>query len=298
MSLNPDEHRLRFKLFTTDPMTGVGDALDKAHDILRLLRELHPKLVQGVELYKDRKTPDYPPLEPDFANLNEQVLTEEGRSWRKIYTKLTLPPDPNGALRADQPLVKSFNFSLGHPGSNRKPEFLHLDFDAGPSKPDMPGGTFVFRADLPLGPEPEFTDGAFLRHLMQTLILANPLTEFARMGNRAINRGTTGGGGYGIDIGWLTYSDEPELATHFPPEIQATAFAKGWLLDLQEEPPFGDVSALVAKALRVRETLIPGERLVLKRLRGLGCSLPYDDLDAIRRATPPSAASGEVPATA
>lgn len=282
-----DEHRLRIDLHGATAPSTVSGVAQRARRVLDLLRKLHAPLVQDLKVYDGMEGQQAPALLPDFSNLSEQLRALVARQWRDAYPKLEFHTDEAGRLGQDQALAKSGGLSVGRIVSMLAPEFFSAMFNAVPSAHDLPGGAWEVRLKLPRGPEPEFRDGAFLRQLFKQLIEIHPDTECAAISNVAIDRDTTCYGGYGVNLGWLTYVAEPELAAHLPDGVKWERFAAGVLIDLQDEPPFADAPALAAQAVRVRDMLAPGGWLMVKRLRGLGHALPYRIYDPSYGGTPP-----------
>lgn len=274
-----DEHRLRIGLHTGSAPATVGGVAQQALRLMALLRELHPALAQGLALYRGSKEPAPGSLAGDHDHLVSQVLAQTARQWRDLYPKLELQTDGDGALLQQQALAKSMEISLGRVMPMTAPEFFSVMVNAVPPAKDLPGGDTELRLDMPRGPEPEFRNGTFLRQLLKQLIEAHPGTESAWVSSVAINRGTSCYGSYGVNLGWLTYVGEPELAGQLPEGVKWEPFADGVLIDLQDEAPGDDVSRIVSRAVSVRDALAPGGWLMVKRLRGLGYRLPYKVYD-------------------
>lgn len=283
-----DEYRLRAGLQVAPAPETVGELARHAHRILDLLGECQPQWVQGLKIYQASREPGFPPLAPDFSNLEQQLLMQAAHGWRDLFPQLELLADPSGTLLPHQPLVKDMSITVGRSMSMRAPEFTSLMFSAVPANQRMPGGALEVRLDLPRGPGKEFQDPAFLRRLFRQLIQAHPATECAALSNAAIDDGTTCYGSYGVNLGWLTYVAEPEVAAHLPAGVKWEPFANGVLIDLQDAAPGDDVAGLVARAVQVRDALAPGGWLMVKRLRGLGYRLPYKVYDPAYGGTPPA----------
>jgi hypothetical protein len=241
----------------------LGQFIDASLGYMKLLQPLHPLFREGLHLIgESRKTS--PLLSRDLSNLAPWVLAEGwyGQAPKDWFTALTSEGKPTLSSTSKM----GFDFSVGN---LRKPAdgAIRIDFRWGASDGEG-GGPHI---EFPCAGAPEFENYDFMKALMHMTVsyFQSSLAYATRADFKERQHGHEETVLNMQTIGWMNYFANPAVRTALPPDVQAEPFGPGGvLISLQRQPPSADDEDAVARAIRIRQALLPGDWLGYEAMRG------------------------------
>jgi hypothetical protein len=245
-----DKHRLGCS-WIDRPQT-LGEFVDAAAAYLKCLRPLHP-LFSGPLFLTGSAPKEFEPLAADLSNL-EGFVRRFG--WnRKAPADRHIGVLPDRTMGTEGTSRLGFHINLNSSGRTTKPETVCLSFSGGTPGAVLPSAISV---RFPMAGAPEFEQYGFVKDLMKVSVDAwRPClgyvisSEFSRPQDLDTTQYPA--------IGWMNYFANAGVQEAVPANVECESFGPGGvLLTLQRERPSPDDVQAVARAKRIRETLLPG----------------------------------------
>jgi Immunity protein 52 len=236
------------------PPQTLAEFADACALYLKLLQPLHPMFREGLYLLGDSlKTSE--PLALDGANI-EAFVNKDG--WDRESPWKPAPLDERGELTFNSVGYDGFMFTVGNLNSKAKNN-LQIRFTSTGSNPHNYGRGGLLMG-FPYQGVPAFYEYDFLRHVVSvTVDYWKP--EAARVNRYAFQDKVEGQSRAARHtIGWLNYIRRPGVCAAVPADVKCEPFGPegGALITLQREPVSADDAQAVARAVRVRDALLPG----------------------------------------
>ncbi len=241
----------------------LGEFVDESIGFLRKLQAVHPMFRQPLAMTgttaKERE-----PLAEDLSNVEACVrrLGWDRKAPKEWFTGLL--PDKTLAREATSQL--GFSLWLSSGGGTTKPETVSIRITGGGASEGMSSGGAGIR--LPAQGSEAFHDYSVMRDLLRLLVdYWRP--ELARVSTSGFDRLVDfDEPPYPVRVGWMNYSSDPKICSEVPSEVECEPFGPGGaLITLQKEVISADDPQAVAKAIRVRDALLPGRWLAYKAMR-------------------------------
>jgi hypothetical protein len=239
---------LRTADWTAEPLT-FGEFMDRTEALLRDLRALHSGFCTLHFVRTDPKRP--PAVADDLSNVRPGLLKEAwDRQWPKSYTALDEKGCPTpvsvGAFRTSfsnwDGFDDKFDVSLSSSGVLR----------------DHYQASCVIK--LPPKNNTEYTEGPLPLQLLETVLKHWPIgyADYTTLGLlKAVNMAESKEERAGTrDIGWLTYTDDPQVAEALPASVvDVQRVGPGFCIRIGERMPSFENEQDVARLRAVREAL-------------------------------------------
>ena len=239
---------LRTAYWTAEPFS-LGEFMDRTEALLRDLRALHPGF--GALHFSGTNPKKPPAVADDLSNVRPWLFKEAwDRQWPKSYTAL----DEEG--RPTLMSVGSFSASFSNwKGFDDK-------FDIRLSSSGMLRDHYLASCvmKLPRKNNNEFIEGPLPLQLLETVLKHWPIgyADYTTGGLlKAVNLAESREEHAGTrDIGWLTYTDDPQVAEALPADVvDVQRVGTGFCFRIGERMPSFENEQDVARLRAVREAL-------------------------------------------
>jgi hypothetical protein len=239
------------------PTTTLGEFRDASVTFLRKLQTIHPMLSEGLYLVGGNRK-NSPVLAADLSNVESWILkkswySETPKAW---FTELDTKNQPSWQSQC----TTGFDFAVSNLRGG-KADALEISISS--------GGVSI---KLPPEIKPNFKTYAFSKKLLK-LLVDHWKPEFAGVTNRALWSATmvrNSSEPLILGIDWLHYMDDPGVMGALPTDIEVEPFGPGGIFfSLAPEPPLDQASldAMLPKALRIRDALLPGRWMTWRSSR-------------------------------
>jgi hypothetical protein len=236
----------------SNPQT-LGQFVEATTAYLRRLQPLHP-LFSGPLFLTGSNPKEFEKLASDLSNLDSFV--------RRYGWDRKAPADWHTGVRADHTMSREgtsrtgFRVSINSSGKSLKPNTLVITVTGGCTAREQGVGVEI---GFPEQGHPEFSDYRFVRSLFEEVISCwRPY--LARVTQMEFRKAQVSTGLTFETIGWMNYFANPAVQSALPAGIECELFGPGGvLLTLQPEQPSTSDSLAVARAKRIRESLLPGK---------------------------------------
>ena len=225
----------------------LKDFIAKAHAFVEELQRFHPAFRTLHLVGKSDR--DSPALAPDLSNLDRWLLARawDAKAPRYWFSHL----DANDLPTPDTTV--SLGFNLGLTNLQSWDDKVDVSVHAGCAR------SAVCNFILPRKSLPEFRRPPLPRQLLE-LVLRHWPVRFASYSTGGWNRNVNWIGEQEdhkgcMEIGWLTYVDDPRVAHALPAGIDAQPLGAGVVFELTDHLSSFEDAADVAQGLRVKQAL-------------------------------------------
>lgn len=239
---------LRTAYWTAEPFS-FGEFMDRSEALLRDLRALHSGF---CALHFSGTNPKKPPaVADDLSNVRPWLLKEAwDRQWPKSYTALDEKGHPT--------LTSVGSFSAAF--SNWKGFDDKFDIRLSSSRLHRDHYQASCVIELPRKNNAQFTEGPLPLRLLEAVLGHWPVSyaDYTTLGLlEAVNLAETRDQHVGTrDIGWLTYTDDPQVAEALPAHlVDVQRVGTGFCFRIGERMPSFENEQDVARLRAVREAL-------------------------------------------
>ena len=258
--------RLRLGISWIDRAQTLGEFVDVIVRFIAQLRPLHP-LFAGPLFLIGRSAKDTEAIAPDLSNI-EPFVRRLG--WDKKADERWLTGAlPDGTMSREGTSEVGFSCTFNSCGRTSKPTCVYVLVRGGKPGTDSPNMVSI---DFPSEGWPEFERLAFVKKLMDVTVRCFE-PEFADVSSSEFQnafeaRANAGSLAYRQSVGWLNYFSNPAVRCDVPPDIECETFGPGGvLLTLQHERPSAADASAVARAVAIRQALLPGQWFDFEKLR-------------------------------
>ncbi len=252
---NPSLLRLYQSAYWDCPPQTLMEFINLCIGFLERLEPLHPLFRDDLYLIGDSlKTSEH--LANGKTNIKDYVKL---RGWDKKSKSRWKPSPLEGGELLDKSVgYDGFRFMVGNLNKTNENN-IQITFTSAGFNPQHYGRGSM-GIEFPLKGAPEFYDCTFVRNLAAltidywrpTGLLLDQYAFHKKVeGNNPIHRKS---------IGWLTYLRRLGVCNFVPPDVLCEPFGPdgGALITLQRDPISADDPEAVARAIRVRDALLPG----------------------------------------
>jgi Immunity protein 52 len=257
-----DRKRLRAGCGWYERPQTLGEFVDESIGFLRKLQAVHPMFRQPLAMTgttaKERE-----PLAEDLSNVEACVrrFGWDRKAPKEWFTGLL----PDKTLARDATSQLGFRISLSSGGGTTKPDTVNIRITGGGNSAGMQSGSAS--VELPAEGSDAFYSYSTMRELLR-LMVDYWRPELARVSTSGFDRLVDfDEPPYPVRVGWMNYSSDPKICGAVPQDVECEPFGPGGaLITLQKEVISADDPQAVAKAIRVRDALLPGGWLAYKAM--------------------------------
>jgi hypothetical protein len=243
----------------------LGTFAQQAQGFVADLIALHP-IFGGLGILDGTRGP-YPLVASDASNVAELVCKW---GWARDIPEGYDHHDANGQLTAESRPLGTLDFALKLTNLNKNwDDKVSVGASRRPrsGKLNLRG---VINIYLPRATHPEFRQDLALARRLMKLVVAHWPIQMASFGLHGIRRTLSWGpdaprGRTEIEINWLTYIDDPAVASALPAGVQVNPLGSGILMQLAPEILSHHKPEHIALGKAVRESLRAAGKLTLPK---------------------------------
>jgi Immunity protein 52 len=249
--------RFRLGLSWLDRGQTLGEFVDTIVRFIEQLRPIHPVFGGPLFLIGD-SAKDTEEIAPDLSNI-EPAIRRSG--WDKKADERWLTGVlGDGTMSREGTSEVGFSCSFGSCGPSTDPRCFYVHVRAGKPHTASPN---VVTFNFPTEGRHEFERLDVVKKLLDVTVRCFE-PEFADVSSAEFQhafeeRANAGTLSYRKSVGWLNYFSNPTVRRDLPPDVECESFGHGGvLLTLQHERPSAEDANAVARAVAIRQALLPG----------------------------------------
>lgn len=232
-----------------------GEFINASIGALKLLQPIHSCFRQGLYLLGDSAKTSVP-LAIDGANVEAHV-TKYG--WDREAPWKPSGLSPQGEVTRESIASLEFRFTVSSTKRPREGQ-LRLEFSCSGTRSSIQN--VCMSIDFPVTGEPAFYESEFVHELITALaeywhpqFIDVTTGAFAKATRSPVKEYR-----HHRPLGWMNYIARPGVCDVVPADVQCEPFGSdgGALITLQRDPISADDPEAVARAISVRDALLPG----------------------------------------
>jgi hypothetical protein len=235
----------------------LGEFVDTSVSYIEQLQALHP-IFEGTRFLHAGEKGRPEQIAPDLSNVQSFVSRYGWNDKGDDEPHTGLQPDRTMSREGTSRLGFSCGFSCGSASVEPSDAYVSIFGAAAGARTPC-----VVRINFPTEGSPEFGRLDFVKKLMDVTVRCF-VPEFGYVSSAALHKAHKGQDqlmalAHHESIGWLNYFSNPAVRRDLPPDVECEAFGPGGvLLTLQHDRPSAEDANAVARAVAIRQALLPG----------------------------------------